>query len=138
MAQGIVTQDRRQARASGIVERHELLLADDGSWQVRDTQGSGRWYRVVDSHCSCADYVYRQVTCKHLRAVMAEEQALAGFARQWDHDAEQQRQSSAAHRLTCSTCGGHAEALTSYCGGHGYVAWALCTVDSSHPARRLS
>jgi hypothetical protein len=40
--------------------------------------------------------------------------------------------------LTCHTCGGHAESLISWVGGRGHVTWAICTVDSSHPARRLS
>ena len=60
MAAGIV-QDGRATRAAGIVERQELMLRDDGTWRVRDTAGSGCWHAVVDGHCSCADYVYRNV-----------------------------------------------------------------------------
>lgn len=81
----------RSERAVGIVERHELLMKDDGSWQVRDTAGSGRWYTVVDGHCSCPDATFRHVTCKHARAVMGEEQALADYCDQWNMRSEQAR-----------------------------------------------
>lgn len=81
----------RSERAIGIVERHELLMKDDGSWQVRDTAGSGRWHTVVDGHCSCPDATFRHITCKHTRAVMAEERALADYCDQWNARSEQAR-----------------------------------------------
>jgi hypothetical protein len=146
MAAGILQQDRRTARAAGIVERHEAHLRDDGTWQVRDTQGSGRWYVVMDGHCSCPDYVYRNATCKHLRAVMQEERALAQYGQAWDARSEQQRQAATANFAvqnitpkfgvspTCPDCGSRLESQSYYIGGRGYQAFMVCTRDAQHRA----
>ena len=130
MTQAIL-QDRRTVRASGIVEQHEAHLRDDGTWQVRDSLGSGRWYTVIDGHCSCADYVYRSVTCKHLRAVMVEERALAQYGATWDARSEQAR---AAAGPRCPDCGGRLECQSYYIGGKGYQAFMVCTRDAQHRA----
>ena len=123
-----ILQDRRTVRAAGIVEQHEAHLRDDGMWQVRDTAGSGRWYTVMDGHCSCPDYVYRNATCKHLRAVMQEERKLAQYAATWDARAEQAR---GPH---CPECGGRLQSQTFYIGGRGYMAFLVCTRDAQHRA----
>ena len=130
MAQAIL-QDRRAERAAGIMERHEAHLRDDGTWQVRDTAGSGRWYVVMDGHCSCPDYVYRGVTCKHLRAVMQEERELANYGATWDARSEQAR---AAAGPQCPDCGGRLQSQTFYIGGRGYQAFMVCTRDTAHRA----
>ncbi len=146
MAAGILQQDRRTVRAAGIVERHEAHLRDDGTWQVRDTAGSGRWYVVMDGHCTCPDYVYRSVTCKHQRAVMQEERELAQYGATWDARSEQQRQSvptnsseqnfgpNSARSLTCPDCGGRLECQSYYIGGRGYQAFMVCRRDAQHRA----
>lgn len=81
----------RSERATGIVERHELLMRDDGTWQVRDTAGSRKWHIVMDGHCDCPDYVFRHMTCKHLRAVATEERSLAQYCADWNTRSEQAR-----------------------------------------------
>ncbi len=139
MTQGIVTQDRRTVRAAGIVERHEAHLRDDGTWQVRDTAGSGRWYVVMDGHCSCPDYVYRNATCKHLRAVMQEERELAQYGATWDARSEQQRQvvetwPNSAKTPHCPDCGGRLECQSYYVGGRGMMAFLVCRRDAQHKA----
>ena len=131
MAAGIVTQDRRTVRAAGIVERHEAHLRDDGTWQVRDTAGSGRWYTVIDGHCSCPDYVYRNATCKHLRAVMQEERELAQYGATWDARSEQAR---AAAGPRCPDCGSRLECQSYYVGGRGMMAFLVCRRDAQHRA----
>ena len=137
MAAGIL-QDRRTVRAQAIVERHEAHLRDDGTWQVRDTAGSGRWYVVMDGHCSCADYVYRSVTCKHLRAVMVEERKLAQYAATWDARSEQARQTSVAPvarvGVSCPECGAGLECQSYYVGGRGMMAFLVCQRDAQHKA----
>ncbi len=130
MAQAIL-QDRRTVRAAGIVERHEAHLRDDGTWQVRDTQGSGRWYVVMDGHCSCPDYVYRSVTCKHLRAVMQEERELAQYGATWDARSEQARAGAGPR---CPDCGSRLECQSYYIGGRGYQAFLVCVRDTAHRA----
>ena len=88
MAQAIL-QDRRTARAAGIVERQECELQDDGRWVVRDgVTGSGRRHIVAGGRCDCPDHVYRGHVCKHLQAVMLEEQALAQYCADWNARAE--------------------------------------------------
>jgi hypothetical protein len=131
MAQAIL-QDRRTDRAAGIVERHEAHLRDDGTWQVRDTAtGSGRWYVVMDGHCSCPDYVYRNATCKHLRAVMKEERELAQYGATWDARSEQAR---AAAGPQCPDCGAGLESQSYYIGGRGMMAFMVCVRDAQHRA----
>ena len=130
MAQAIL-QDRRTARAQAIVERHEAHLRDDGTWQVRDTAGSGRWYVVMDGHCSCPDYVYRSVTCKHQRVVMQEERELAQYGATWDARSEQAR---AVAGPQCPDCGSRITSQTFYIGGKGYQAFMVCVRDAQHRA----
>jgi len=80
-----ILQDRRDVRAAGICERQECEILDNGAWRVRDTAtGSGRWHTVFQGHCTCADYLTRGATCKHLRAVAAEETALAQYCVEWN------------------------------------------------------
>ena len=126
-----ILQDRRTVRAAGIVERHEAHLRDDGTWQVRDTSGSGRWYVVMHGHCSCPDYVYRSVTCKHLRAVMQEERELAQYGATWDARSEQAR---AAAGPQCPDCGSRLESQSYYVGGRGMMAFLVCVDDVTHRA----
>ena len=126
-----ILQDRRAVRAAGIVERHEAHLRDDGTWQVRDTAGSGRWYVVMDGHCSCPDYVYRSVTCKHLRAVMVEERELAQYGATWDARSEQARAAAGPH---CPDCGGRLKSQSYYIGGRGMMAFLVCQRDAQHRA----
>ncbi len=137
MAQAIL-QGRRTVRAAGIVERHEAHLRDDGTWQVRDTAGSGRWYVVMDGHCSCPDYLYRSVTCKHLRSVMQEERSLAQYCADWDTRSEQQRQTSVAPvarvGVSCPDCGSRLECQSYYVGGRGMMAFLVCRRDAQHRA----
>jgi len=135
MAQAIL-QDRRTARAAGIVTRHEAHLRDDGTWQVRDTQGSGRWYVVMDGHCSCPDYVYWNATCKHLRAVMQEERKLAQYAATWDARSEQARRNVEVLNISprCLDCGAGLECQSYYVGGRGMMAFLVCRRDGQHRA----
>ena len=136
MAQAIL-QDRRTVRAAGIVERHEAHLRDDGTWQVRDTQGSGRWYTVMDGHCSCPDYVYRSVTCKHIRAVLQEERELALYGQAWDARSEQARQNPDTNLHqgpNCPDCGSRLECQSYYVGGRGMMAFLVCQRDAQHKA----
>ena len=147
MAQAIL-QDRRTVRAAGIVERHEAHLRDDGTWQVRDTAGSGRWYVVMDGHCSCPDYVYRRTTCKHLRAVMQEERELAQYAANWDmcagdaaqavrdaaYTAELNARAQQPAGPRCPDCGTGLECQSYYIGGRGMMAFLVCRRDAQHRA----
>jgi hypothetical protein len=150
----------RSDRASGIVTRQECEPLDNGAWRVRDTAtGSGEWHTTTFYGCDCWDYRRRGGVCKHMRAIILEEAALAEYASSWSSMVDQARAavepqgaaykgqwytgaqleaSAQARQLRCTTCNGHAESLLSYCGGRGHVTWAVCTVDSSHPARRLA
>lgn len=152
MAEAIL-QDRRAIRAEGICERQELMLQDDGSWKVRDTHGSGKWYTVINSTCSCPDAVYRRVTCKHVRAVLTEERDLAQFCDDWNARVEQTR--VAAEELPgdfldgdfsafdddvltgprCPTCGTPLSTRSYYIGGRGYQYVQVCPADMQHAAR---
>ncbi len=132
-----ILQDRRTVRAAGIVERHEAHLRDDGTWQVRDTQGSGRWHTVMDGHCSCPDYVYRNATCKHLRAVMQEERELAQYGAAWDARSEQVRSrynNVIPNSPCCPDCGAGLESQSYYVGGRGMMAFLVCRRDAQHRA----
>ncbi len=132
-----ILQDRRTARAAAIVERHEAHLRDDGTWQVRDTAGSGRWYVVMDGHCSCPDYVYRSATCKHLRAAIQEERELAQYSEAWDARSEQARQNLEANLPQgphCPDCGAGLESQSYYIGGRGMMAFLVCRRDAQHRA----
>ena len=74
------------------MERAECELLDNGAWRVRDTQtGSGRWHTVFAGHCTCPDYLTRGATCKHVRAVAAEETALAQYCDDWNARSDQAR-----------------------------------------------
>jgi predicted nucleic acid-binding Zn finger protein len=147
MAQWHMHQVSRSDRAVGIVERHETLLRDDGSWQVRDTVGSGRWHIVLEGHCDCPDYVYRHMTCKHLRAVAAEERSLAQYAATWDARSEQQRLSTRNEyrgpygsdgwpepRPCCPDCGAELVSQSYHIGGRGMIAFLVCSKDAEHRA----
>lgn len=112
----------RTERAAGICERAELELQDNGTWRVRDTAtGSGRWHTVFAGHCTCADYTMRGATCKHLRAVAAEEQALAQYCADWNTRAEQARIAAApGHFLDGDFSAFDDELLTAPARGAGY------------------
>ncbi len=123
----------RAGRAAGILERQELEPLDNGKWRVRDTDtGSGIWHITDTDRCDCYDSI--RGTCKHQLAVRREEQVLRQYAADWDTGALELMPTA----LLCWQCGGPAEPLLCHLGGHGFVTWALCTVDSAHPARRLS
>ena len=135
----------RSERAAGIQQRQELMLQDDGSWKVRDTHGSGKWYTVIDGNCSCPDATYRAVTCKHSRAVLSEEQALRQFAADWDAQAEPALDEYRGPygsdgwpqpRPTCPDCGAELETRSYYIGGRGYQYFEVCTADMAHHARQ--
>lgn len=81
----------RSDRAVGIRERHELHLRDDGTWQVRDTSGSGRWHTLIDGHCDCPEYVFRHTTCKHPPVVAAEDRQFTAYYDDWNARSEQAR-----------------------------------------------
>jgi hypothetical protein len=93
----------------------------------------------MDGHCSCPDYVYRSVTCKHLRAVMQEERALAQYGATWDARSEQARQAveiwpNSAKSLHCPECGAGLESQSYYVGGRGMMAFLVCRRDAQHRA----
>lgn len=156
MAQSILQYDLRSERAAGICDRQELLMRDDGSWQVRDTAGSGKWHIVLDGHCDCADYVYRRVTCKHIRATREEERSLAQFCESWDVRSEQARAAVELDDLPgdfldtdfsafdddvltataprCPDCGAPLDTRQYYAGGKGYTYVKVCTRDIAHRA----
>lgn len=152
MATAILT---RSDRAAGICERHELMLQEDGSWRVRDTQGSGKWYTVIDGNCSCPDARFRAVTCKHTRAVLNEEQALADYCDQWNTRSEQARAAVELDELPgdfldgdfstfdddvltatsgprCPQCGAPLDTRQYYVGGKGYAFFEVCARDAQH------
>jgi hypothetical protein len=64
----------RQVKATDLqVERRNKL-----HYRVKSQSEDGLWYDIIhkkDSHqdgqwtCNCLDFIYRQVTCKHLYAV---------------------------------------------------------------------
>jgi hypothetical protein len=128
-------------------------MRDDGTWQVRDTAGSGKWHTVLEGHCTCPDYTFRHMTCKHLRAVAAEERALAAFCDEWNTRSEQQRtaveqpacdQYSGPYgsdgwpqpRPCCPTCGAELDTRSYYIGGRGYQYFEVCSQDMAHHARQ--
>jgi hypothetical protein len=127
----------RSDRAVGIVERHKLLMRDDGTWQVRDTAGSGKWHTVLEEHCTCPDYVYRHMTCKHLRAVAAEERSLAQYAATWDARSEQARRDSDNVTISprCPDCNAPLVSQSYHIGGRGLMAFLVCSKDAEHRAR---
>jgi hypothetical protein len=93
MATAAIVQDRRTARALGIISRAELTPLDDmpGLFQVRDTfTGSGTCHVASARQCDCYD-AQRGNRCKHQIAVAAEEQALADYAAEWDRAARPQQ-----------------------------------------------
>lgn len=106
-------------------------MRDDGTWQVRDTAGSGKWHTVVDGQCTCPDYVFRHMTCKHLRAVAAEERALAEYCDSWNAGSEQARACSGPR---CPDCGAELSHQQYYTGGRGYQYFQVCTRDQQHRA----
>jgi hypothetical protein len=110
MTQSIV-QDRtarRVTKAAGIVTRQECEPQDNGGWNVRDTgTGSGTWHQTTGTTCSCADFTYRRLPCKHISAVQREERSLAQYCADWDSRSEQAQQSvliGRSHSPHCPDC----------------------------------
>lgn len=167
MTASILPQDRtarRISKALTIVALQECEPLEDGRWRVRDTaNGSGTWHQTTTSTCSCADFTFRRVPCKHIGAVQREEAALADYCNQWNEASDAQRaavepattgawykgeyytteqlaaaEQARAARPRCRTCGAGVVIEQHYIGGRGYCHFEVCSVDSSHPARRTS
>lgn len=144
MTQAILT---RTERAAGIVTRQECEPLEDGSWRVRDTgTGSGEGHIATVRGCDCWDYRRRGGICKHMRAIILEEQALAQFCAEWDAQAVEPvcDQYSGPYgsdgwpqpRPTCPICGAELETRSYYIGGRGYQYFEICTRDMAHHARQ--
>lgn len=131
-----IVQDRRQVRAAGIVERHEVTPVDDviGWWHVLDTvTGSGKQYITSATSCSCPDHTFRGMRCKHIAAVQAEAQRLTAYAVQWNHDAAMMQQTV---HPSCPACGAELACVDYYVGGRGYLAFVVCPDDGSHYSKQ--
>ncbi len=115
----------RSDRAAGIVERHECIPLDDGTFQVRDTRtGSGQWHIATVDACDCYDS--RKGTCKHQIAVRRETAALEAYAARW----------AALARPSCKQCGAALESRQYWTGGRGYQWVEVCANDVAHSSRR--
>lgn len=102
----------RTDRAAGIVTRQECEPLDNGAWRVRDTAtGSGEWHTASTHGCSCADYRRRGGICKHMRAIILEEQALAQYCAAWDARAEDARIAAAPGNFLDGPFDGFADEL---------------------------
>ncbi len=116
----------RSTKAAGIVERHECIPLDNGSWEVRDTAtGSGKVHIATSTSCDCPDSIYRGHQCKHIRAVQRESQLLTAYSVSWDDWA-------AAQRACCPVCGAAIEAQQWYIGGRGYLWFNVCPRSGEH------
>ncbi len=127
-----ILQDRRTAKAAGIVGRQEVIPVEDlaGWFQVRNTvTGSGAWHLATSDRCDCRDAL--RGTCKHQLAVRAAELDLAQYCAAWDARSEQAR---AAAGPSCPTCGARLETRSYYVGGRGMMAFLVCVDDVTHAA----
>jgi hypothetical protein len=126
MAQATVARPTRSDKALGILERHEVIPANDmpGWWHVRDSlTGSGKWYLATAAHCNCYD-AQRHI-CKHMQAVQRESRLLEAYSASWDAWA-------ASQRPCCPQCGAQLVSMQFYVGGRGYRFFDVCSGDRAH------
>lgn len=147
MATGMVTQDKRQERAQGIIARNECTLLECGAVRVVDTQtGSGTPHYVLNGVCDCHD-ARRGNKCKHAQAAAAELARYAGETTRcgaWykgEYYTAEQCDAFAAARAaeqpTCPTCGASTYADMFNVAG-SYRTYRICVADKYHQATRLS
>jgi hypothetical protein len=150
---------RRASKALGIVTRQECEPLDVGGWRVRDTgTGSGTWHQTTTSTCSCADFTFRRLPCKHIEAVIREQRDLAAYCDSWNARSEQARLTAEdldwlsddvnrddysgpygsdgwpLPRPCCPECGAELECRSYWVGGRGMLAFLCCTLHNEHQA----
>ncbi len=90
----------RRVTAAGGTPAQRWHLAGTRHGRLRTLVHRDGW------HCSCPDYIYRGMTCKHLRAMMQEERDLAQYGATWDVRSEQARAAQHARQRLPAAPGG--------------------------------
>lgn len=159
MANAVSTIDVRTVKATGILNRQEVIPLDylPGYYSVRDTAtGSGQAHVASSRSCDCEDYRRRGRACKHMIAARAEDEALAQYSAAWDARSEQARatvvqpdytgvtvplddaqpaQARAETGPRCPSCGAQLESRQYYVGGRGYQFFLVCPSDATHASQ---
>ncbi len=105
----------RTIKANGLAANGGIVKLAAGGYVAVDTvAGSGLGHVVTIDSCDCADRVYRNVICKHMRAARLAE----GVA-------------------CCSTCGSRTRYEVHHVGGRGDTGFLVCRADRSHKASRV-
>ncbi len=75
--------DSRTSKATEIVRTGGVREVEEGYFRVR-SQSDEKSYDVFSTEegiqCSCADYKYREIRCKHIRAVVLHNQSRSNNA----------------------------------------------------------
>lgn len=113
----MIELDRRSIRATGIVQRGDVIEVRPHVWRVRDQAGSGQWHYATKTTCDCIDFARNGLPCKHVIAVANWSTKPAG--------------------PTCPTCQGPTAEDLLWCGKAGWLRFHVCRANREHRAVRI-